>query len=318
MSKWWVTGLALLIFAAVGCDVAATVLTSREVAAIDDNEPDATRLHNQGQLRRLDLNDGESPDPSKLSDQILTPFVVPESENRTGANGDSLSVQGSDPAVVSNETVSAGVRYETKPVPANPDEHISRFPDVTLTIEPTPTLALVPTPHEEESTTREAPRAGPSVAGGEVASTPEPNQGCIRPGDMVLWLEPSGGEWTVPVGQSIEVNLCLSNLSTDLAGFDLALNLGRSGVAEFTRATIGGFGLESHSELPTESLRVRAIDLKQQLNAGTRGILLATLWIAGAGVGESPLTIEINAIDDKDGYSVKAQALQASLQVTEG
>lgn len=154
--------------------------------------------------------------------------------------------------------------------------------------------------------------------GGDHLHTSELRQDCIHPGGMTLWLEPSGDEWTVPVGQSIEVNLCLSNLSSDLAGFDLLLELERAGTAEFSGITMGGFGLESHSELPTESLRVRAIDLKQQLNAGTDGILLALLLVAGTGAGESPLTIEINAIDDKGGYSVNVQILQASLRVTEG
>ena len=316
MSKWLTMGLALLIFAAAGCNVVAPVITSRGVVAINDDEQDVSRLHNLRQLNQADLDDSESLDPSKLSDHILNPFVVSDSANLTAPNYDNVSVQGSEPAVVSNETVPAVVRYETKPTLAGPYEHISQFPDVTLSIKPFPTRD--PASDVGDAILGESSKKEPlSVGRSDVKLLAEPAQDCIRPGDLVLWLEPQDGSFSAPVGEILEVSLCLSNLSVDLAGFDLVLNLGHSDVAEFTKGTLGGFGLESHSPIPTNSLRVRAIDLKQQLNAGSHGILLATLWIAGNGVGESPLTIEIKAIDDKDGYSVNAQVLQASLRVTE-
>ena len=148
-------------------------------------------------------------------------------------------------------------------------------------------------------------------------TTTEPLRDCIRSGGMTLWLESQGGEFATSTGEIVVVNLCLSNLSVDLAWFDLMLNLENAGKAEFREISMGGFSLESYSELPTESVRIRAIDFNQKLIAGTDGILLATLRVAGTGVGESPLTIEVIGIHDKDKNSVEAQVLQASLQVTE-
>ena len=124
------------------------------------------------------------------------------------------------------------------------------------------------------------------------------------------------GEWSVPVGQSIEVNLCLSNISADLAGFDVLLELERTGTAEFREISMGGFGLESHSALPAESLRIRAIDLKKRLTAGADGVVLATMELVGVGIGESPLAIGLNGIDDTDGNSVNALVVDSLLSVT--
>ena len=146
--------------------------------------------------------------------------------------------------------------------------------------------------------------------------TPEPRPACIRSGGMTFWLEPSAGEWAVAVDQSIEVRLCLSNISADLAGFDFVLELGRAGTAEFREISMGGFGLQSHSELPTESLRVRAIDFKKLLTAGTEGVVVATVQVVGVAVGESPLAIERNRVDDTDGSSVAALFAGSSLRVT--
>lgn len=320
MTRWRVAGLALILFASIGCDVVATAVTARAIDAADDTDQNVSPFRNQRPIQQADLEDGEYTDLSKLSDHILTPVAVADSEKKTGPNRDSPSVQGYEPAVAPNEVEVAAVNNDAKTTLANPNEATSQLPDVALTIKPTPSpaITLVPTPYVSGSMSGEAPRTGPTATGGEDVGAPEPNQDCIRPGGMTLWLEPSGGEWTVLAGQSMEVDFCLSNLSTDLAGFDLTLKMERSGVAEFTGIKMGGFGLESYSELPTESLRVRAIDLMQQLNAGTDGILLATLLIESTGMGESLLTIEINAIDDKDGYSVTAQVLEASLRVTEG
>ena len=94
--------------------------------------------------------------------------------------------------------------------------------------------------------------------------------------------------------------------------------MGRSGVAEFTQVSIGKFGLESHSTVPADSLRVIAVDLKHRINSGVDGIILASFTIVGTGVGESPVTIEINRIDDKDGFPVTLPVVEASLRVTEG
>ncbi len=317
LSKWWVIAFALVVFAAVGCNIATSAITTRSVGATEGDELESSRLP---ALPTGEPWTGIPSDPSRRYRDILTPIVAQGPLTQAGLpaaapTGPSAIVEA---APAEQAPTVAAPNFGSSQI--EPGEPTSQFPDVTLTIKPTrtPTPALVSTPHLEEPITGESPQAGSTVTGGEDVSTPKPRQDCVRPGGMTLWLEPSVGEWSVPVGQSIEVNLCLSNLSADLAGFDVLLELQRTGTAEFRGISMGGFGLEIHSELPTESLRVRAIDLKKRLTAGTDGVVLATMQLVGIAVRESPITIGLNGIDDTDGNSVKALVLQASLQVTEG
>ena len=319
MSKTWVTGLALFLLVAAGCNISATAITSRGVNAVEETEQDAPPFQSRTEIYQAEVDDNDSPDLSMSSDHILTAVVVPYAEKKADPKGDSLSVQGVEPALTSNEMGSAAERYETMPTLAESDGSISQSPDVPLTVKPTqtPTPTLVPALHVDESTIEKAPQSGPTLEGDDDVSTPDPEQNCIHSGGLTLWLESQGGAFVAQVGKIVEVNLCLSNLRADLAWFDLVLNLERTGTAEFIEISMGGFSLESYSELPSESVRVRAIDFNQKLNAGADGILLATLRIAGTGVGDSPLTIEIKGIHDKDGNSASVEVLQASLKVIE-
>ncbi|MCH7624553.1 MAG: hypothetical protein IIC83_01385 [Chloroflexi bacterium] len=302
MTKWWVIAFTLVLFAAAGCNIVASAITSRGVGAADRDELGFSRLPDSRVFQTNQSQAVNPPDPSRGLGEILTPLAVQELVSQAGPIAAGPAASG--PAVDA--------------APANPEEPASKFPDVTLTIEPTrtPAAASVPTPEAEESLIVELPQAVSTVTISEDLPTPEPRQACIHPGGTTLWLETSDGQWSVPVGQSIEVNLCLSNISVDLAGFDVLLELGPTGTAEFRGISMGGFGLESYSELPTESLRIRAIDLKQRLTAGTDGVILATMQVAGVAVGVSPMAIGLNAIDDIEGNSVAAVVVDSSLRVT--
>ena len=302
MTKWWVIAFTLVLFAAAGCNVVASAITSRGVGAADRDELDFSRLPDSRVFQTNQSQAVNPPDPSRGLREILTPLVVQELVSQAGpiAAGPAASEAAVDVA------------------PANPEEPASKLPDVTLTIKPTktPAAASVPTPQAQESLIVELPRAVSTLTISEDLSTPEPHQACTRPGGMTLWLELGGSEWAVPVGQSIEVKLCLSNISADLAGFDVLLELEPTGTAEFRGISMGGFGLESYSELPTESLRIRVIDLKQRLTAGADGVILATIQVVGVAVGVSPMAIGLNAIDDIEGNSVAAVVVDSSLRVT--
>ncbi len=302
MTKWWVIGFTLVLFTAAGCDIVTSAITSRGVGAAERDELDFSRLPDSRVFQTNRSQAINPSDPSRVFGEILTPLVVQEPVTQAG------------PIAAGP----AGLGSAVDAAPDRPAEPASKFPYATPTIRPTntPVPVSLPTPQAEESIIGESPQAGPIEMSGDKSPAPEPRQACIRSGGMTLWLEPSGSEWTIPLGQSIEVNLCLSNISADLAGFDVLLELERTGTAEFRGISMGGFGLESYSELPTESLRIRAIDLKQRLTAGTEGVVLATMQLVGVAVGEGPMAIELKGIDDTDGNSVAALVVDSSLRVT--
>ena len=315
MTKWWVIAFALVLFTAVGCNIVTSAVTSRSIGAAERDELDFSRLPDSRLFQINESRTGNPSDPSSRYREILTPLVVQDPVTQAGPIAAGPAGLGTDVEAPPAEQATSVVPPNSRSSQLGPTP---RFPDITLTIRPTrtPTPAFLPTPQVEESTTRESPQAGSTATVGEELPTPGPRQACIRPGGMTLWLEPSGREWFVPVGQTIEVNLCLSNISADLAGFDVLLELERTGTAEFRELSMGGFGLESHSELPAESLRIRAIDLKKRLTAGADGVVLATMELVGVGVGESPMQIGLNGIDDTDGNSVNALVVDSLLSVT--
>lgn len=116
-------------------------------------------------------------------------------------------------------------------------------------------------------------------------------------------------------GTSGIVEVRLLDALTGLSGFDLTIVIEDEAVGVFTGAELSAFGLGTVSDLPSASIRLRAVDLNQVAEPGIGPILLASLTVAGSLPGETVITIWKYTVDDDAGTRLPLFVSSAALTI---
>lgn len=146
-----------------------------------------------------------------------------------------------------------------------------------------------------------------------VPPTPTPTQGGTDGGDGTPLLSLTSSQTSLAVGETIPVEVVLSEAPTGLSGFDLTVE--SDGGVEVVQAELPEFGLVSTSPVPSRTIRLRAADLNEVVSAGMRQTVLARLYLRGQASGSAALSIRLTTLDDERGYPVTVRLVSATVSV---
>ncbi len=146
-----------------------------------------------------------------------------------------------------------------------------------------------------------------------VPPTPTPAQGGTDGGDGTPLLSLTASRTSLAVGETVPVEVVLSEAPTGLSGFDLTVE-SASGV-EVVQAELPEFGLVSISPVPSRTIRLRAADLNEVVSAGMHQTVLARLYLRGQVSGSAALSIRLTTLDDERGYPVSVRLVSTTVSV---
>lgn len=119
-------------------------------------------------------------------------------------------------------------------------------------------------------------------------------------------------------GTSKTVDIVADSLPAGMAGYDLTLSVDTPGVASITGVAFPAWAaqLNGNSALPSNVVKINAVDLDKQLVNGGTNVVLATVTLQGNTVGSTGLTISQARLDFYEGSSLNTEATTGSLKVT--
>ncbi len=128
------------------------------------------------------------------------------------------------------------------------------------------------------------------------------------------------GQATLSISADIGFHNILFNVGNGgLAGFDIELTIGDPSIAKFVGATFPPeFPLSNIVPDPVDGamLRIRGVDLGDQVNPNDLQVMLATVDIVPLAIGVSPLTATITRLDDEGGNPIQSVINNGVITVT--
>ncbi|GAB7016225.1 hypothetical protein [Methanogenium cariaci] len=110
------------------------------------------------------------------------------------------------------------------------------------------------------------------------------------------------GEFILDVGDTAPIAVMMSADPAGLSGFNVTVSLAEPSIGEIMAVSYPKWAdLPVNSSIPSDSLFVQGVDLRNSLGAGVTNILLCTLTVRGDIAGETNLTITTMKIDDDVG-----------------
>ncbi|WP_052402888.1 outer membrane protein assembly factor BamB family protein [Methanococcoides methylutens] len=131
-----------------------------------------------------------------------------------------------------------------------------------------------------------------------------------------IYFEP-GDTTLAGVGQTEALNFYLDQLPAGLSGYNLTLGISDPSVARITGVEFPDWSgtLHTNSQLPANSICIKAIDLNKNVNAGDANILLGTVTVESLAIGEGNITVSINRLEDDNGNTFPVDIREAKMSV---
>jgi hypothetical protein len=127
-----------------------------------------------------------------------------------------------------------------------------------------------------------------------------------------LFLPVAGAAGTIQVqnvqvdkiGNTATVNLILDTSPAGVAGYDITVSLSNPSVATITRVSLPSWALLNESTtFPASSVRLRTLDLYEQVDPGATNVPFGTITLKGKAVGSTDVVVTIKNITSDDGNS---------------
>ncbi len=116
------------------------------------------------------------------------------------------------------------------------------------------------------------------------------------------------------IRREARVPIWLSEAPNGLSGFELGVSVDPS-VALIKRVEFPSFGLNESSTVPSSTVSIRAVDIRNIVKPGDSRCVLAVLFIEGVSSGESAVRVEVKALDDDFGNPIAAEVKQGKIVV---
>ena len=133
------------------------------------------------------------------------------------------------------------------------------------------------------------------------------------------------GDATVEEGSTTNADVSMSSAPNGLAGYDITFGLENDSVATITNATIPDeFSYSSvniSEDNTTMTVRLRALDLQENIEEGATNISLADVEVEGVSAGETALEVQdITRVDDDSGdpIDVNTDSGQITVEAADG
>ncbi|MFA5295804.1 MAG: PKD domain-containing protein [Methanoregulaceae archaeon] len=118
------------------------------------------------------------------------------------------------------------------------------------------------------------------------------------------------------IGETAEYLIVLDRAPEGLAGYDMVVSFGNTGIAEFTSVTYPGWAELIHTPpVPSQSVLVQAADTGKQVQEGAADVVLATITVRGISSGTTPIVISNLYIHADGGSPIQATTGSGQAQV---
>ena len=119
------------------------------------------------------------------------------------------------------------------------------------------------------------------------------------------------------VGSTTTVNITLDQAPNGLSGYKITVSVSDPSVAEITGVKFPSWAtMNDNSTLPADSFWMKAVDLNEEVEAGTTDIDLGTLTIRGDATGECEIDVAIEHVDDDSGDPINPSVSPGTLTVS--
>ncbi|MFC1977411.1 hypothetical protein ACFLWS_04000 [Chloroflexota bacterium] len=121
-------------------------------------------------------------------------------------------------------------------------------------------------------------------------------------------------EMTLLVGDTSSAELRLHNIDKGLSGYDLTFSVENKESAQIVNVVLPDFGITEIGNLPSGSVRIRAIDVNDIIQLQMKEVLLATLELEGIESGTGAIAISIHTMDDDQGNPMKPEIMLGAME----
>ena len=122
------------------------------------------------------------------------------------------------------------------------------------------------------------------------------------------------GETTV--GEATDVSITLGDAETGLSGYDITVSVANDRIAQIVDVVLPNFGLEEFGELPSTSIRIKAVDLKDIISPVPGEVTLATVTVKGISQGGTTVSLTVRAMDDDSGNPIQTEVLHGQISIS--
>jgi hypothetical protein len=118
------------------------------------------------------------------------------------------------------------------------------------------------------------------------------------------------------IGQTAVIPITIDTVTNGLAGYTIDVSVTNPSVAEIIAVEYPGWAsLSTSSSLPASEVRLKAVDLNREIQAGAKEIPIAIITLKSHSSGSSFLQISPIRMDDDKGDSINPPAIQRTLTV---
>jgi hypothetical protein len=119
------------------------------------------------------------------------------------------------------------------------------------------------------------------------------------------------------IGQTAVIPITFDTVTNGLAGYTVDISVTNPSVAEIIAIDYPGWAaLSNSSSLPASEVRLKAVDLNREIQAGAKEIPIAIITIKSQSSGSTFLQISPIRMDDDNGNSINPPAIQRTLTVS--
>lgn len=105
--------------------------------------------------------------------------------------------------------------------------------------------------------------------------------------------------------ETVVVNVTLTDLKNGLSGYNITITVENSPLADIISVDFPEWAtLNDHSDLPSKSVWIKAVDLNEKVQGNLSEILLAKITLKTKRIGVSQLTVTSYEIDDDEGFQI--------------
>lgn len=118
------------------------------------------------------------------------------------------------------------------------------------------------------------------------------------------------------IGNSNVSQIVIGNLTDGLSGYNITISINDSSKVSISSISFPSWAiLHSHSNLSSDSVRLKAADLNNQIESGTSNVILASITITSLDFGTTILDLTSIRIDDDDGYPIETETTDSFVTV---
>ena len=122
---------------------------------------------------------------------------------------------------------------------------------------------------------------------------------------------------TINNGATKDIQVTLDSIPRGLSGYIATVSLSGTGAGEITAISFPSWaGLHNATSLPSNSVKISAVDIDRNVQSGATNVLLGTITVKGTGAGDLTVNVAVQQMDADDGEMLNATVTPGHLTIS--